>query len=165
MRTARLALLVTLALMITGSVLAADKKAEKKAPPCPAAQRIERWTQGLTIADEQKPKFAELCKEFGPKMKDVMKKNQDVLTPEQKKAQAEAVKAAKEAGKKGKEIDAAIAAVVTLTDEQKAQRAEIKKEMGGLEKELRGKLMDVLTDEQKEQIKKKAAEGKKKAAN
>jgi Spy/CpxP family protein refolding chaperone len=163
MRTARLALLGILALTIAGSVLAADKKAEKKAPPCPAAQRIERWTQGLTITGEQKPKFDALCKEFGPQMKDVMKKSQDVLTPEQKKVQAEAGKAAKDAGKAGKDYSQAVAAAVKLTDEQKAQQATINKEMGGLEKDLRQKVMAVLTPEQQEQIKKKAAEAKKAA--
>ena len=81
----------------------------EEGPAMPRGSTDRAWTQGLTITDEQK-QSPEPCKEFGPKMKDVMKKNQDILTPEQKKAEAEAVKAAEEAGKKGKEIDAAVAA-------------------------------------------------------
>lgn len=156
MRTVRLALLAILTLLLAGAAPAADHKAEKKTPPCPAAQRIEKWTQGMTITDEQKAKFEPLCKEFGPKMMDVMKRSLDVLTPEQKKAQPEAFKAAKDAGKKGKELGEAVNAALKLTDEQKTQRAALNKEMSGLEKELRTKVMDVLTPEQQEQLKKAA---------
>ena len=122
----------------------------------------KRVTAGLTLTAEQKAKMDELCKDLGPKLMTIMKK-MDTLTPEQKKAQAEAMKAARDAGKKGKEAADAVAAALKLTDEQKAKQAEMRKEMAPLEKELREKVMAVLTSEQKEQLKKKA-EGAKKAA-
>ena len=151
---------VMLALVVTAwSVMAA----ERKAPPCPAAQRVERMTEGLTVTAEQKTKFGDLCKEFGPKLMDVMKKV-DVLTPEQKTSQREAMKAAKDAGKTGKELREAVQAAVKLTDDQKAKQVETRKEMGALEKELREKVMAVLTPEQKDELKKKADEARKKAA-
>jgi len=149
-----------LAVVVTAwSVVAA----EKKAPPCPAAQRIERMTQGLTLTDDQKAKFAELAKEFGPKLMDAMKKT-DVLTPEQKKAQADARKAAKEAGKQGKELTEAVMAATKITDDQKAKQAEARKEMSALEKGFAEKARAVLTPEQKDELKKKADEARKKAA-
>ena len=149
--------------MIAGPMLAAEKKHDHKAPPCPAAQRVAKMTEGLTLADEQKSKLDSVCKELGPKMMDAMKKG-DVLTPEQKKCQAEAQKAAKAAGKTGKEAHDAIAAAVKMTDEQKAKQGEARKEMGGLEKCLCEKVMAVLTPDQQEQAKKKAEAAKKKPA-
>ena len=163
MQKVQTALMMALALVIASAVVAAEKKAQKKAPPCPAAQRVERLTAGLTLTAEQKAQFAPICKELGPKFKDAMKKG-DVLTPEQKKARGEAEKAAKAAGKTAKETAEAVAAAVMLTDEQKAKQAEVRKEMAPLEKELRDKVMAVLTPEQQEQLKKAAASAKKKVA-
>ena len=154
MQKVRTVLMVGLALVIAAPMLAAVKKAHK-APPCPAAQRVEKMTEGLTLTDEQKSKLDAVCKELGPKMMDAMKKG-DVLTPEQKKAQAEARNAAKAAGKTGKEAHDDVAAAVKVTDEQKAKQGEARKEMGGLEKCLREKVMAVL--------KKKFEAGKKKPA-
>jgi hypothetical protein len=85
----------------------------------------------------------------------------DILTPEQKKAHAEAIKAAKEAGKKGKDLLEA-AASVQFTDEQKTQQAENTKQRYALVRELNKRVMTVLSAEQKGQLKKRAAEVKKK---
>jgi Spy/CpxP family protein refolding chaperone len=164
MRIARTLMMLALALVIACPALAVDKKGQaKKEPPCPADQRITRWLEGMTLTDAQKSKLDELKKECGPKLMEAMKK-MPVLTAEQKKAQAEAVKAAKEAGKKGREVAEAGNAALKLTDEQKAQQAEARKAIAPLEKELRDKVIAVLTPEQQEQFKTKFPEGKKKAA-
>ena len=165
MRSARIVLTLGVVLLMASALAAAPKKGKgkkKKAPRCPAAQRVDRMLSGLTLTDEQKAKLDEIKKEFGPKLMEVMKK-MDVLTPEQKKARAEAAKAAKAAGKKGKEAREAVEAAVKLTDDQKAKMAEVKKEMGPLQKELTQKVLAVLTPEQKQQLK-KARGGKKKPA-
>ena len=145
MRTVQTVLMVALVLAIASPMLAAEKKQELKAPPCPAAQMVERMTAGLALTAEQKSKLEPVCKELGPKMIDLTKKMADVLAPEQKKAQAEARKAAKAAGKTGKEAYDAVMAAVKLTDEQKAKQVEPRKEMGELEKCLREKVMAILT--------------------
>jgi len=164
MSTRRVVLTLGMMLALAVPLLAAPKQAaEKKAPPCPAAQLVDRLTEGMTLNDQQKTKLDELKKEYGPKLMEA-RKGQDVLTPEQKKAQAQAIKEAREAGKKGVELREAGAAAVKLTDEQKAKMAEVRKLLMPLEKELREKAMAFFTDEQKEQIKKKAAEAKKKPA-
>ena len=167
MRTARTVLTLTLALLITSPLWAADskKKAEKKAPPNPAAERIKRMTEGLTLTAEEKTKLDAIAKECCPMFVDAGKKLMDVLTPEQKKARGEAAKAAKAAGKKGKEFNTAVDSAATLTDEQKAKQADLRKEMSAMEKDLREKVMAVLTPEQKDQLKelrksKKSAEKK-----
>jgi Spy/CpxP family protein refolding chaperone len=160
MKTARTVLAITAALLIISPLWAADSK--KKAPPCPAAERIKKMTAGLTLTDEQKAKLDETGKECDPKFVEMGKKL-DVFTPEQKKARNEAIKAAKADGKQGKEFNAAVDAAVTLTDDQKATLADARKEMGSLEKELREKVMCVLTPAQQEQLK-AAQPGKKKEA-
>jgi len=137
-------------------------KKEKKARPCPAAQRVERMLKGIDLTDAQKAQLKEIQKEFGPKLAEAMKK-MAVLTPEQKKARAEAAKAAKAAGKKGKEAREAVQAAVKLTDEQKAKMAEARKAMRPLEKELREKVLGVLTPEQKEKLPKPKHHGRKRA--
>ena len=165
MRSARTVLTLALVLVMATALAAAPKKGKgkkgKKAPPCPAAQRVDRMLSGVELTDEQKTKLGEIKKEFGPKLMEVMKK-MDVLTPEQKKARAAAAKEAKAAGKKGKEAREAIDAAVKMTEEQKDKIAEVRKEMRPLEKELREQVLAVLTDEQKQQVKKPHG-GKKKA--
>ena len=165
MRTVRTVLFLGAALLLACPwLMAADKCKDppkgKKAPQCPAAQRVDKMTEGLTLTDDQKAKLGELKKEFGPKLMDAMKKS-DVLTPEQKKACGEAMKAAKAAGKDKKEVMQAGEAAAKISDEQKAKMAEAKKALAPLEKELREKAMAVLTSEQQELVKKKAPHGKK----
>ena len=154
MRTARIALPLVLALAIACPVLAAGKCcAAKKAPACPAAQRVDKMVEGLTLTDAQKASLAAVKKQYGPKLTAAIKKL-DVRTPEQKKAAAQAAKEAKAAGKTGKELHQAIEAAVKLTDTQKTQLACAKKEMGTVEKDLCKKVMAVLTPEQKQELKK-----------
>jgi len=157
MRTARVALTLAVALLITSSLSAAEKKARVKAPPkCPAADRVDRMLAGLTLTDDQKAKLGEITKECGPKMVELQKKIDSILTDDQKKARAEAMKTAKAEGKTGKEAANAVDAALKMTDDQKAKMAEARKEMSVLDKGLRGKVMEVLTAEQKEELKKKA---------
>ena len=164
MRSARIVLTLLAALSIACSALAADKccPAKKKAPPCPAAQQIDKITAGLTLTAAQKTSFAGLKKEYGPKLMAAIKQL-DVMTPEQKKAAAEARKEAKAAGKTGKEIHQAVDAAVKLTDAQKAKSADAHKKVGALSKELKQKVLALLTPEQKDQLK-KAAKAKKACA-
>jgi len=162
MRLARIVLVLTFVMLIVSPLWAADKKdkkAEKKAPPCPAAQKIAAITKGLTLTAEQKTKLDAVAKEFGPKLVEANKKL-DVLTPEQKKARDEAIKEAKTAGKKGKELHQAVEAAVKLTDAQKAEQTDARKERSSLEKQLFDEVMGVLTPEQQKQV--KAAQSSKK---
>jgi Spy/CpxP family protein refolding chaperone len=152
-------LALALVMLIASPLMAKEKKPKKEAPG-PAAERIDKITKSLTLTDDQKAKLEDLKKEYNPKFCDAQKKG-EVLTDDQKKACKDAEKAAKDAGKKGKEIHQAGEAAVTLTDEQKTKKADAQKEIKGLEKELRGKVMAVLTPDQQEQVK-KAHEKKKK---
>jgi Spy/CpxP family protein refolding chaperone len=105
--------------------------------------------KGLDLTADQKAKVKEVGKEFHSKMKAAA---DSILTDEQKKARDEAIKSAKDAGKKGREIQKAAREAVKLTDEQKAK---MKDAMKPVAKEIRDKLMAILTPEQKEQLKQK----------
>jgi Spy/CpxP family protein refolding chaperone len=48
-----------------------------------------------------------------------------------------------------------------LTDEQRSKMREIAKERGAVEKEMRSKIMEILTAEQKEEVEKKMQEMRK----
>ena len=156
MRTARIVLTLALVMLIAGPLMDKDKKAKLG----PTAERVAKITKSLTLDDAQKAKLDDLTKQYDPKFCDVMTKC-DVLTPDQKNTCKDAEKAAKAAGKTGKEIHQAGEAAVTLTEEQKTKKADAQKELKSLEKELRGKVQDVLTPEQRDQLK-KAHDSKKK---
>ena len=159
MKMGRQLFVLVMALLIASPLMAQEPKkaAAKKTPPCPAAQRIEQWTKGLSLTDEQKAKLDPVKKEFGPKLMDLMKKREAIFTAEQKQARGEALKAAAKEGKKGHDFYAAGEAAVTLSEEQKPKVAEVKKEIGQVEKDFScAALMDVLTPEQQEQVKKAA---------
>ena len=106
----------------------------------------------LTLTDDQKAKFADLQTEYGPKRAEIFKKMQAVLTEDQVKARHDAEQAAKEAGKSPQEIRQAMDAATTLTDDQKAKMADIRKEFQPLQQEIREKVVGILTPEQKEQL-------------
>lgn len=162
MKIVRTVLTLALALLIAGSALAAEKRKGKaaKKPPAPTIEAL-RMVEKLDLTADQKAKIEELKKEFGPKVAEAAKKLDEILTAEQKQARAEASKTAKAAGKKGKEAQQAVDEAMKLTDEQKDKMAEARKAMAALQKEIRGKVMDLLTAEQKENLKKAQKGGKK----
>jgi len=162
MKTVRTVLTVVVALSIAGSALAAEKRKGKAAKklPAPAAEALPILAK-LDLSADQKAKIEEINKEFGPKVTEARKKLDEILTPEQRRARAEANKEAKAAGKKGKELRQAIDEAMKLSDEQKTKVAEARKALAALQKEIRGKVMDLLTEEQKENVKKAQKGGKK----
>ena len=83
----------------------------------------------LNLTDEQKSKIEAVQKEYAPKTKELREKMDSILTEDQKKARKEAIEAAKTADEKRGEAYESIRAAVKLTDEQKAKRGEVMKEM------------------------------------
>ncbi len=159
MRVVRVALILVVALLMVCPVLAQEKKRERKGGRG-GFDPVQMMLRGLTLTDEQKAKIEDVKKEFAPKVEEARKK-MDVLTPDQKKAREEAVKKARDEGKSRGEIRAAAEAAVTLTDEQKAKRAEAGKGMRAVIEEERAKIMPILTPEQKAEVEKRMAEMKK----
>lgn len=151
---------LALVCLLAVPLCAADEKKKKKKAKGPAAVKVPK---GVELTDAQQEQVAALEKEYGPKIAELRQKLGSIMTDEQRQAQQVAAKAAKEAGKKGKELKQAVQAAVQLTDAQQEQLKEVRQEMRSLMKEARGKLLDLLTDEQKSQIKGKRKKEKKNA--
>jgi Spy/CpxP family protein refolding chaperone len=155
MRVALAALSLFVSLAMVGSLLADEQKPgpEKKKPDRPKFEMFQ-LPFGLQPSEEQKAKLEELKKLYQPKLKELREKMDNIWTEEQKKARKEAGEAARKAGKSPPEVQKAIWEAVKPTEEQKAKFEECRKAMGELHKEIGEKIRELLTPEQKEQLKK-----------
>ena len=151
--------LLLLAFAVITPTFAADKAKKKK--PAPVAVKAPK---GVALTADQQAKLDALNKEFGPKLAACRKEASGIITTDQKKARAAAFKAAKAAGKEGKELRAVTGAAFNVSEDQKTKLAECKKAMGTLQKEVRSKMVSILTKDQKAQLKgvKKGGDKKKK---
>jgi len=162
MRLVRVVLILAVALLMVCPVLAQEKKKGGRRGPQSGADRVKMLLEGLTLTDEQKTKIADVNKDFDAKVAEARKKSDGILTDDQKKARADAEKAAKEAGKSEREVRAAGREALKITDEQKSKLAAAMKDAFGLDRQRVEKVLEALTPEQQEQVKKKIEEGKKK---
>ncbi len=112
-----------------------------------------RMLDKLDLSAEQKEKVEALRKELGPKMKEAAKKADAILTDEQKKAREEAMKELRDSGKRGPEAFQAVQKAMKLTDEQQEKLREAQKEQMAMAREVREKVMGLLTPEQQEKVK------------
>jgi Spy/CpxP family protein refolding chaperone len=162
MRAVRAILTLGLVLAIAAPLLAQQEKPKPKRPRAKTERRggmsMMRMLRGIELTADQKAKLQKIEKEMRPKFAELRKKADAILTPEQKKARAEAMKNAREEGKRGRELFQAAREAVKLTDKQKEETAKVRKEMGELFTQVRNKLMEVLTPEQKEALKKRMQE-------
>ena len=118
----------------------------------------------MTLSDEQKTKISELRQEIGPKFKEIMETMDGILTDRQKEARREAVEKANAAGKRGLEMVKEVQAALKLTDEQQKKLEEPLKKLTALQGEFVKKVMGVLNEEQKAELKKAlGGDGKKPA--
>lgn len=156
MRAISVLLTLVLSLVVVANLSAGEgkKKGKDKCKADATSVVPAEMLKGLTLTDEQKTKIEALKTEYAPKVKDAMKKMDDVLTADQKKARDEVLKADKAAGKKGPEVRKDVEAALKLTDEQKTKKEAAKNEMKTLQKDVRGKVIALLTPEQQEQVKK-----------
>ena len=156
-------LTLALGLLASSNLLAADPS-QPDSPPPKRAPRLGGPTggldflRGLDLSAEQKAKLADVMKEYGPKFKETSEKMRDIYTDEQKAAIKEAVAKARADGKNFIETRKAVEDAVKPTPEQQAKLDSIRKDMEGVQKEIRGKVMDILTPEQKELVEKKIKE-------
>ena len=107
------------------------------------AQRIAHLRE-LDLTDAEKAQFAEIRKEYRPKIEKAMEGLHGLLTDDQRKAREEGL----HADKKRREILASL----NLTEDQKAKVAAVAKEVRTLVREELEKMRDVLTEGQKEKL-------------
>ena len=165
----RVLLTLSMVALLTSPLMAADEKGKKKKGKRkrPAVTVPTRLPKSIVLNEEQQAKIKALQSEFSGKFTDIRTKTAGILSVEQRQARAKAFQEARKAGKKRQELAAAADAAAKVTDEQKKQIAEIRKEQRTLTQEFQTKLREILTDEQKDQLreeakKRKAAGGKKK---
>jgi Spy/CpxP family protein refolding chaperone len=125
------------------TTLAAHKDERKEMRAERLAERIVHLEQ-LDLTDAEMDKFAEIRKEYRPKIEKVMKELDGLLSDEQKKARADALAA----GKTRKEL----LGTLKLTDAQKEKCQTVGKEVCTLVHEELAKMRDVLTESQKEKL-------------
>lgn len=144
------------------------KPGGKKKPAAAAVEKLVPKAVAETLTDEQKAKIEAIAKEYQPKLNELKKKLAGVVTPQQRKARAEALKKARQEGKKGKEALKAAEEAAGLSEDQKKQVKDIQKQIAELTRELRAKIAEVLTPEQRAKLpgqkkgKKPASKSKKK---
>jgi alanyl-tRNA synthetase len=112
-----------------------------------------RFLNGIELTKEQKQQLREIRTELAPQLQEVTTKMQELVPAEKRQAAAQAVAKAKADGKMGKELKEIREAALGLNEAQLAQMAELTAKQKELSEKLKEKVMGILTDAQKEQIK------------
>ncbi|MCA9144144.1 MAG: alpha/beta hydrolase fold domain-containing protein [Planctomycetaceae bacterium] len=107
---------------------------------------------GVEFSNEQQSTVEELRKEFIPRFIENQKQWDGVYSDEQQQARRKAFQEARDAGKGIQGLRGAVETTITLTAEQKEQRATIRRERDTIQSELRTQLIALLTDEQRERL-------------
>lgn len=163
MKTARYVLVTAIALLILAPVSAQEKEAKKKGPAVKISlagqamlrlMKLHKAVETLDLADDQKDALKKIREENNAKMKEGFDKIKGLLTDAQHKAAGQAMKKAREAKKQGRMAVVAVEAAIKATDEQKKEIEVVGKDMLAIQREIMKKTMAVLTDEQKEKVRK-----------
>jgi Skp family chaperone for outer membrane proteins len=151
-------------LALTALSADAQEKKGKKNADAGAASQAFQLPKEITLTPEQQAKMDALKKEHGPKLAELQKKADDLLTAEQKQARKDAIAKAKTDKLEGKARREAIESSLKLTPEQKTKYDAAQKELQAKTTEVRGKIAEFLTEEQKEKVPNLVPKAKKKAA-
>ncbi len=175
MRTVKVVLALALTVILTtGAVAQETQKKGKRAPLHPFSSAMMKFDvahQALTkveLNDKQKEQLNKLHESTNPKLGDVLKKVTEIVGEEKMKAAGEAAKEAKEAGKNPRQVVLAMEKACPLSDEQSEKLTALAKDVNKLHREMMKEVNSMLTDDQKEVLKKAmtpARGGKKKKAD
>jgi Spy/CpxP family protein refolding chaperone len=150
-------LLLTISLPLMAQEKA--KRAKRKQAGERAGRQVQvlpqQLLQGLELTAEQQAKLDSIAKEMRGPVQEARTAANSILTDEQKAARKEALAAAKEAGKKPREAQKAVEAALRLTEEQQAKMAKAKESLAAIQNQIREKVMEVLTPEQRKAIEEK----------
>lgn len=150
--------LLAVALILTASMnlQAQEEKKKQKKGNIPTEATILEQTfksiQKAEITAEQETAIKGLVKELAPKILEAQAKSGAVLTNDQKKVRNEALKKAREEGLKGKAIQEAVSAALNLSEEDAKKFKEAQAAVEQLNKELKEKVMALLTEEQRSKL-------------
>jgi len=148
--------------MTTLSADAQEKKGKKNAGG--ANNAAFQLPKEITLTTEQQAKLDALKKEHGPKLAELQKKVDEILSSEQVQARKDAVAKAKTEKLEGKARREALESALKLTPEQKTKWDAANKDLQAKTTEVRGKIAEFLTDEQKAKAPNLVPKAKKKTA-
>jgi acetyl esterase/lipase len=106
---------------------------------------------GVEFAAEQQAEIKKLRETYTPKLDAVRQQLNDVYTREQRVARRDAPAKARAEGKSQREAQAEIDKAVNFSDEQKKKITELQQQQNEVLAELRGKLLNLLDDQQRRQ--------------
>lgn len=132
-----------------------EKKKQKKGNNPTEASLLEQTFKAIQKAEitaEQETAIKALIKEIAPKIVEAQTKAGSMLTNEQKKARGEALKKAREEGLKGKAVQDAANAALNLSEEEAKKYKEAVAGAEQANKELKEKVMALLTEEQRAKL-------------
>lgn len=159
-------LLALVAALLIAPAVAQEKGKKKKkrggAGNTPLAAVLQK-AKTSDLSEETLAKIKDLVEKHQPAYMEARKKVAAVLSADVRKARNEARKKAQDEGKKGKELQAAVAAAVKLTDEQKKEVDAAQKEMESITQEFRKAVAALVTPEQAQKLGVAARGGKGKA--
>lgn len=144
-----------LLLAVIAPASAAEEPAKGKKPPLDQqVQRRFELPEAIALTADQKTKLEAIKKEYASKVKELIEKREGILTAEQKEARKAAQKEARQGGKKPKEIQEAAFAALKLSGDQLKQYTAAEDGIKKIDKEIRGKIEELLTADQKANLKK-----------
>ncbi|MBI1314359.1 hypothetical protein GC176_23940 [bacterium] len=120
------------------------------------ASRTEAANAGSNVSDDERAKRAAQAEsriaELEPLHAAAAKRVNDVLTPEQNQIRVKATKAARAAGRTGQDARNYIYAAMKLSDEQKVQLADARKELTAIRAAISKEIEFLLDDEQRQRV-------------
>ena len=152
-------LVLAIAVPVLAQEKAKGKRGDQKQAGAKAQKQVQilptRLLEGLELTDEQKVGLEAVSKEMKAPVMEARKAMNDLLTDEQKAARKEAMAEAKKAGKKPQEAQKAVEEAMKLTDEQQEKMAKLKVKQAEIQKQIREKVMAILTPEQRKAVEEK----------
>jgi Skp family chaperone for outer membrane proteins len=161
-------IVLTLAAGLLAAVAAlpanAQEKGKKKTQAAGAGSQAFQLPKEITLTAEQQAKLDALKKEHGPKLAELQKKVDEILNSEQVQARKDALAKAKTDKLEGKARREALESALKLTPEQKTKWDAAQKDLQAKTAEVRAKIAEFLTEEQKAKVPNLVPKAKKKAA-
>lgn len=145
---------LSMTLLLLGIAIAHAQDNPRPAPRRAAAEPFQQMFRlpDVDFTESQLAEVAKLREQFVPKLEENQRQWNAIVTDEQQRARREAFQQARDAGKAGQALRDAVNAAIQLSDEQKAEQTKLLGQRNQLAADVRSKLLELLTDEQRTQV-------------
>jgi hypothetical protein len=138
--------------LVTQAAWSQEPAKPGKKPAAAPGSYLFNLPKEVTLTAEQQAKLDAIKTEYGPRATSAQKKLDGILSGDQLKARKAAQDKAKAEKLTGKAQQALIDEALQLTPEQKTSYGAATEELRALQTEIRGKLAEFLTEEQKAKV-------------